>query len=152
MISRLLLLVLGASTLACARPVPVVAAPARLDTPGAMAVALAAARDSAAPCDPAVQVAEVHNARTERAWVSIVTSAGTVFLPDDALAADAVQWYRLPRHVRAVRAEASPEPWKAVATTASTGARPMRFAQLAAVQRPTLQAAVAVPVRMACPR
>ncbi|MDF1503196.1 hypothetical protein [Roseisolibacter sp. H3M3-2] len=136
---------------ACARPVPI--GPAVRDaSPGAAAVALAAARDSAAPCDPAVQVAEVHNALRERAWVSIVTSAGTALLPDEALAADAVQWYRLPSGVRAVRAEASLEPFRLAVTTASPGARPMRWAAMNALPLRPMQNVVRVPVRMACPR
>jgi hypothetical protein len=81
-------------------------------------------------------------------WVSIVTSAGSAFLPDEPLAADEVRRYRLPTGVRAVRAEASLEPWRVTAIEASVGSRRVR-ADRNAPPRPA-PIAVRVPVRMAC--
>jgi hypothetical protein len=82
-------------------------------------------------------------------WVSVVTNGGSAFLPDEPMAPDEVRWFRLPGRLRAVRAEASLEPWRVATTEASVGSRRVR-ADRTAPQRPA-PIAVRVPVRMACP-
>lgn len=136
-------------SVACAPSPPRVAPAASAGplSPGAAAVALAAAADSASPCAPESQVAEVHNPLGERAFVSITTSAGQVFYVDTPLAADEVRRLKLPGRARAVRADAASEPWRVAPRERLTTAQQVRQ-DGAATSRS--QVTTRIPVRMAC--
>ncbi len=135
---------------ACAPPPPPVVAPpadAHPPSPGAALVALSAAADSAFPCPPELQVAEVHNPLPERAFVSITTNVWQVFYLDTPFAPDEVRRVRLPGRMRAMRADAASEPWR----VASTGrVSPVQQVRQEMTSMPRSQPSRRIYVRMAC--
>ncbi|MGZ8414955.1 MAG: hypothetical protein ACXW05_19680 [Gemmatirosa sp.] len=133
-----LLVVLAA---ACARAAP------RAPSTGVATVALAAAADSAMPCSREAQVAEIHNPLKERAFVRITTAGGQVFPLDRPLAPDEVRRVKLPAAMRAVRADASSEPWRVAPRQRLTTAQQVRQDGSETARS---QVSTRIPVRMAC--
>ena len=135
---------------ACAPPAPPVTAPpagAHPPSPGAALVARSAAADSAFPCPPELQVAEVHNPLPERAFVSITTNVWQVFYLDTPFAPDEVRRVRLPARMRAMRADAASEPWRVAPSVRLTAAQQVRQE---ATTIPRSQMTRRIYVRMAC--
>jgi hypothetical protein len=122
-------------------------APPRIPSEGGATVALAAAADSAMPCSREAQVAEVHNPLQERAFVRITTAGGQVFPLDRPFAPDEVRRIKLPAAMRAVRADASSEPWRVAPRQRLTAAQQVRSD---GSETSRSQVSTRIPVRMAC--